>query len=329
MIARIKEPDFIKGLAIILMVYGHISFIGNYTNIQKEVVGVIYTFHMPLFLVISGYFFKINNQSTLNTNVKKTFNFLAKPYLIFITLYLIGLILVHSLFSISTNNTPPSSVGAFFINVFFKPIGGYWFLHSLIVITLILYAVNSIYSHHKETFSFLLLSLVLFYISAQYFGIIAHRTYLYFILGYTLRLVVNNNIKVQLPVFLMSLVAVPIFYIFENETIKIFGFNQVLWNFLILYILWYFAFTFEKFLPVRIITWVGQNTLIILVLHAFFIVATKPLNNIFLKIDMTGILQSCIVTLFTVVGSLVSAYLFDKIGISKYVFSKNIYVNFK
>ncbi|HAW18859.1 MAG TPA: hypothetical protein DCX14_01635 [Flavobacteriales bacterium] len=53
---RITAPDFIKGLCIILMVYGHITMIGTLDEAQNAIKEFIYTFHMQIFLLVSGFF---------------------------------------------------------------------------------------------------------------------------------------------------------------------------------------------------------------------------------------------------------------------------------
>ena len=51
MTKRIEWIDIAKGIGIILVVIGHIS--------QIEVLNdIIYSFHMPLFFIISGYLYK-------------------------------------------------------------------------------------------------------------------------------------------------------------------------------------------------------------------------------------------------------------------------------
>lgn len=58
---RDNRMDFIKGVTIFLMMWGHIvqHFYGNEGSFYGNMVyKVIYTFHMPLFMFISGYFFK-------------------------------------------------------------------------------------------------------------------------------------------------------------------------------------------------------------------------------------------------------------------------------
>jgi len=60
---RDKSLDIAKGIAIILMMYGHLRY--HYANMDT-IYSWIYSFHMPLFIYISG----------LLTNVKKEKNYL-------------------------------------------------------------------------------------------------------------------------------------------------------------------------------------------------------------------------------------------------------------
>lgn len=50
---RFELIDFAKGLAIILMVIGHATLEGG--PVTRYLHVFIYTFHMPFFLIISGY----------------------------------------------------------------------------------------------------------------------------------------------------------------------------------------------------------------------------------------------------------------------------------
>jgi fucose 4-O-acetylase-like acetyltransferase len=66
-----------KGIAILLMVLGHSlpnSTIGDYMR------GFIYSFHMPLFFLISGYFYR---KRSVFDQIKKDFYGLILPYMIF------------------------------------------------------------------------------------------------------------------------------------------------------------------------------------------------------------------------------------------------------
>lgn len=65
---RNKQIDISKGIAIILMILGH-SFIltANWTNFFFKFV---YSFHMPLFIIFSGYYFKIGGGGNLEKELK-------------------------------------------------------------------------------------------------------------------------------------------------------------------------------------------------------------------------------------------------------------------
>ena len=70
---RIEYIDIAKGIGIILMIIGHMPSINDYLN------RFIYSFHMPLFFIISGYFFKHkDNKQCIKSILKR----LIVPYII-------------------------------------------------------------------------------------------------------------------------------------------------------------------------------------------------------------------------------------------------------
>lgn len=48
---HIPQLDYLKGIFIILMILFHLVYIGDNYPYMKQVV---YTFHMPVFLILSG-----------------------------------------------------------------------------------------------------------------------------------------------------------------------------------------------------------------------------------------------------------------------------------
>ena len=63
--ARDNRIDTLKGLLIILVVLGHvITALDNVNRINHAVMGMIYVFHMPLFILISGYLTKSPEHQT-------------------------------------------------------------------------------------------------------------------------------------------------------------------------------------------------------------------------------------------------------------------------
>ncbi len=79
---RIYWLDNVKFMAMILVIAGHHE-IGGEAGLLKS---LIFTFHMPLFFMISGFFFKDNK---LFVNVKKALKSYLPPYLIILALTLL------------------------------------------------------------------------------------------------------------------------------------------------------------------------------------------------------------------------------------------------
>ena len=79
--ARIEYIDIAKGIGILLVALAHadVSLFSPYLH------RFIYSFHMPLFFFLSGYFFK--PEIPFWTLLKKRFNTILKPY--FVTIVLI------------------------------------------------------------------------------------------------------------------------------------------------------------------------------------------------------------------------------------------------
>jgi polysaccharide biosynthesis protein PslL len=79
---RDKAIDIAKGLGIILVVFGH-NWIVLYH--RGNLFNVIFSFHVPLFFVLSGMFFKANE--SLKSTIVSRANALLKPY--FVVLFLV------------------------------------------------------------------------------------------------------------------------------------------------------------------------------------------------------------------------------------------------
>lgn len=79
---RVNWIDSVRGIAISLVVYGHVigGYTGNYSSIEYQNfvtcgLKIIYSFHMPLFFMISGYVYALGKNVL---NIKQYRNFISK-----------------------------------------------------------------------------------------------------------------------------------------------------------------------------------------------------------------------------------------------------------
>ena len=127
---RIDEMDFLKAVFIILMITFHLTFIGNTYPYAKQLV---YTFHVPAFLVISGYFVSIG---------KPWGKFLKSMWWIFLPYAVMecGYTAMASVLPIR-DHIDGLSVWVVVRNVFATPLGPYWYLHTLVLCSLVYYFI--------------------------------------------------------------------------------------------------------------------------------------------------------------------------------------------
>ncbi len=82
MYRRIDWIDVAKGIGIILVVFAHINF-------TPAILDTIYSFHMPLFFIISGILFNKQKYSSFWIFLKRKLQTLICPYVLFYSLVLI------------------------------------------------------------------------------------------------------------------------------------------------------------------------------------------------------------------------------------------------
>ena len=127
---RLDELDYLKCVMVVLMVSFHLVHISDTYPYAKQVV---YTFHMPVFLVLSGYLM----------NVGKT----AGKYLHTMLFYFIPYVVMESGYTLMASVLPirehidQLTPLVFLDKLFVSPLGPYWYLHTLILCGLTYYGV--------------------------------------------------------------------------------------------------------------------------------------------------------------------------------------------
>ncbi|WP_428909803.1 acyltransferase family protein [Niallia sp. Krafla_26] len=184
---RDNTLDIAKGIAIFLVVFGHIL---QYTVVptgidffKNPLFEVIYSFHMPLFMFVSGYLstFSLQRRS-LKDNFKIKTNGILIPYILWtIILVLITLLLKHIIVGETINVI--GFLKMLVANLIVYP--NIWFLYVLFLFYCILYF--TIYMEKKiGVFSYIISAFFIILIPFKiYFGIYYIQFfYLFFLAGY-------------------------------------------------------------------------------------------------------------------------------------------------
>ena len=129
---RMNEIDYLKCVCILLMVIFHLTYIGDKYPYAKQVV---YTFHMPIFLLISGYLTNIGK--SIKEFLKK-YLWIFIPYAVMETSYAVASCLLPVRQGLKELSLP-----AVIEAIFVSPVGPYWYLHTLILCALLYYVVPS------------------------------------------------------------------------------------------------------------------------------------------------------------------------------------------
>ena len=119
---RSLEIDYLKGILILLVISFHLVWFEQLHPYAKQVV---YSFHMPGFLLISGYLMNVGKQPK---DFLRTLLWLAIPYIIMES----GYIVMASLLPIN-EHIDHLTPAVFFDRLCLHPLGPYWYLHTLIL----------------------------------------------------------------------------------------------------------------------------------------------------------------------------------------------------
>lgn len=196
--------DKYKGLAIILVVWGHcMQFCTKNDVLNNKIVEMIYTFHMPFFMAISGYlyYFSINKRN-LKDLIKARIKQLLIPFLIWSFLYLL-------VFRWQVSHNLVEWIKNYIYNLPFF----FWFIWSLLICSFCTAIINKVFKD-----SFFAYFLIFFIILLLPNGLGFYYTKFmipYFFAGY---LVHKYQLKTNKIIFLISfLVLMLMWYFWKNE----------------------------------------------------------------------------------------------------------------
>lgn len=303
---RDYQIDNIKGILIILVVFGHsLELLRLESVITSYVYNFIYTFHMPIFIFISGYLAK-NVEKGRNTAFRQLFI----PFLIFNSIWNIVEIMMTNIF-----NVPIDQATAF---SFLNPGWALWYILALFIWKLLLpdmikiknvfwvvLGIGTLSRLFSEFNVFLSLSRILVFTP-------------YFVGGYlfsTKQLSILRETKKRYSLLLLALAlgfnfyflfftSYPTEFLWADRPFSFFSPNMLVSVFfgLLLYVIGFsFIMVFLRLTPSKkgIITKIGQHSFPVYILHTYLIGTLSylllPLNH-YIQLPLLSII-SCILVL--------------------------------
>ncbi len=324
---RIPELDFLKGVLILLVVSFHLVW---FEQLHPEAKQVVYSFHMPGFLFVSGFLMNINKPPRL---FLRTLLWLAVPYLAMEG----GYVVMAAILPIR-EHIERLTLSVFLDRLLLHPLGPYWYLHALILCGAVYYYIYNNVRQGMAT-RFLLIGIA-YFVFAHGFGILSFSSAMYFLAGAVLRQSGTDFVGFFRPSWLSVAAFALIIGFAESPNqaslsgilIAFTAISSLLWVYKAPspLPLWGSASVEEatamKHSPKGgagrgLLLFLGRNSLPIYIFSPIFTVLCKGFVP-FLRFDGTGLLFLLVSLAVCVGGSLLLAWLTDRTGLSRYLFGR-------
>ncbi len=285
--ARIEELDYLKGILITLVVLFHLTYFATEYTLTKQFV---YTFHMPAFLVISGWL--MNIEAPL-PRFGRMITKILLPYIVFES----GYIVISALKMVAVS-IPELNVSTFLYHFFISPVGPYWFLHTLIICAVVYKLWHTIFasSTSKQAIAMVLTIWVL----AQYVHIISFASGCFFIAGAVLRRT-NIHITNVLSPNILALIALAVLC-----TNPAFFVEESLSGIAIVYVMMSVMLLANNLSPHFLhskVCYIGERTLPIYLYSPLFTFLFKAFK-LYFSFDPTRLVFAIVATTCCIIGSL-------------------------
>ena len=174
--------DAIKGVLILLVVIGHSIQYGNgYIYLDNElyynnfIFRSIYSFHMPMFMIVSGYLFGFSNKKPLGTVVFSKLKSIGVPFVVFFSIIYFIWWFCNDLNIF------------YFSDYFLKMRINMWFLSSVLMNCIIVAFVTHMYEN-KSGWILFTFCLLLFFVSDSIISAPHKYMFFFFFVGYYLNM---------------------------------------------------------------------------------------------------------------------------------------------
>lgn len=301
---RLSEIDFLRCVFIILMVAFHLVYIEESYPYAKQVV---YTFHMPGFLFISGF---LANPHKKWKDLGRKVWWIFVPYLCMEAGYV-----AMSHWLPVRDGVDELGWSVFLEKIFLHPLGPYWYLHTW-MLCLLLQWVAWRTLRGKDFPRLLVLGLGLW--GLQECGLLSFPTAVYFLAGCAVKCSGLGLPQVFQPGWL-SVVPLAVLCCFPQNLDR-----GTLGGACIVYLCMGFLLWVHRQLPERaerVCGFVGSNTLPVLLFSPIFTFLFKLMLPYF-AFEPSGLLFAGVAVSAAVAGSIGMAWGMDRLGVSRCFFGR-------
>jgi fucose 4-O-acetylase-like acetyltransferase len=309
---RMMEVDFAKGVLIILMVFGHMSFYGSTKGTMQHLVDWVYAFHMAVFFFLSGFFFTVRDPwQTLKRLVLRLF----VPYCIFLILYGVGLHFAGRYGVQTAGSLDSLDVLSLVQLVLIKPMGGFWFVHNLLAFQFI-FILATVLAQWLKVVPAFAAGMGLLGVACLLFEALTPWGIGFLLLGQFWRVVSWPLLTKPL----LGLGAVVLFLVTDVGWYWEYWPLRVLLALCVLAALLYAGQRYVHTAVVQGMVYVGQRTLPILLLHPYFIGVSKFMGPKSLALDPSGFSYALATLGLTIVSILLGYELVIRWKVGRFLF---------
>lgn len=283
---RLSYIDIAKGIAMIFIVFGHTII---HTPNAYSIYQYIYSFHVVLFFILSG--FTYSNKRGLKEFIFVKFKKLMTPFFIFATLFLIPYFLLAHYTSFNIEIADISEIKSLLLEIIYgngnnlalKQNTSLWFLPALFSSEVIYRCLDKVNIKYKDIFLTLLL-LVVSYIST-YMQIVlpwgintALALLVFFQLGILIKKYeviekINRSLIIKIVLIILSVSTIYIYS--KNKTVDCANYSYGVYGIFLftslvlpLLIIW----VSKVINKCKLLEYIGKNTLSILIFHKLFVI---------------------------------------------------------
>lgn len=289
---RIESIDLLKGIAIMLVVIGHFCPGAIATQGYINLRTMIYSFHMPLFMIVSGYLYSSSNKIVsfyeyIKLVKHKSIRLIIPYFIVSICILIIKVIFQN--FVILEH--PVTS--KFLFQLILCPMGGFatflWFIYTLFIIFTIIPILERIMNNY-----FILLAIsILFYFAHIYmpkvFCLNLVVTYLpFFIVGILIKKTYYKNHVLMISCISLAMLTLLLNFLLITENEKIFSKSSLSLTtalFLSLTIWWLSKYMIRLKMLSRALISLGTYSSSIYLFHTSAMALPKLLLSDFMKIN--------------------------------------------